>query len=203
MYNLRTASALFAALATGLAPLAGHAATVSVDVRGADGKPLAGAVVIVDTPHKPAGPLRISGPYVMAQEKISFQPHVLIVPVGASVSFPNHDAVRHHVYSFSTPKKFELKLYGRDESRSVVFDKPGLVALGCNIHDVMSGFIWVVDTPFAAQSDAGGHVTIANVPPGGATLRLWHPSIRAPGNVVSQAVTVAPAGYSGTLTARR
>ncbi|MDB5712196.1 MAG: hypothetical protein JWL96_4266 [Sphingomonas bacterium] len=203
MCKMRTASVLIAAMALGFAPLAAQAATVSVDVRGADGKPLAGAVVIVDTPHKPAGPLRISGPYVMAQEKISFQPHVLIVPVGASVSFPNHDAVRHHVYSFSTPKKFELKLYGRDESRSVVFDKPGLVALGCNIHDVMSGFIWVVDTPFAAQSDAGGHVAIANVPPGGATLRLWHPSIRAPGNVVSQAVTVAPAGYSGTLTARR
>jgi hypothetical protein len=202
MCNVRTASVLIAALAVGLVPLAGHAATVSVDVRGADGKPLAGAVVIVDTPHRPAGPIRFPWPYVMAQEKINFQPHVLIVPVGASVSFPNRDPVRHHVYSFSAPKKFELKLYGRDETRSVVFDKPGLIALGCNIHDSMSGFIWVVDTPFVAQSDAGGHVTIANVPPGGATLRLWHPSIRAPGNVVTQTVTIAPGGYSGTVTAK-
>jgi hypothetical protein len=203
MCKMRTASVLIAALAMGLAPVAGHAATVSVEVRGANGKPLAGAVVMIDTPHRPAGPIRFPWPYVMAQEKISFQPHVLIVPVGASVSFPNHDPVRHQVYSFSAPKNFELKLYGRDETRSVVFDQPGLVALGCNIHDSMSGFIWVVDTPFAAQSDAGGHVTIANVPAGGATLRLWHPSIRAPGNVITQTVTIAPTGYSGTLTARR
>ena len=65
------------------------------------------------------------------------------MPVGATVSFPNRDKVRHHVYSFSAAKKFDLKLYGRDETRSVVFDKPGVVALGCNIHDVMSGFIVV------------------------------------------------------------
>ena len=84
---------------------------------------------------------------VMAQENISFSPHVLIVPVGATVAFPNHDRVRHHVYSVSKPKKFDIKLYGRDETRTEAFDKPGVVALGCNIHDQMSGFIIVVDTP--------------------------------------------------------
>ena len=199
---MRILCTLFVAAALAFAPVAGHAASVSIDVRGADGKPLPGAVVIVDVAKKPAGPVHFNWPYVMAQEKISFQPRVLIVPVGTPVSFPNRDAVRHHVYSFSAPKKFELKLYGRDDTRSVVFDKVGLVALGCNIHDSMSGFIWVVDTPYVAQSDANGHLTIANVPAGSATIRLWHPSIRTPGNVMTQAVTIVAAGYSATLTAK-
>ena len=161
------------------------------------------AVVMVDPARLPPGPIRLAGPAAMAQQNISFQPHILIVPVGTSVSFPNHDRVRHHVYSFSKAKKFELKLYGRDETRSVLFDKPGVVAVGCNIHDAMSGFIWVVDTPFAAQSDAAGRVVFANVPAGAATLRLWHPSIRAPDNVLRQGVIVSPAGLSTTLTTLR
>ena len=190
---------IFAALA---APAAARAANVTIEVRGADGKAVPGAVVMIDSPRAPPGPIRFPWPMAMAQQNVSFQPHVLIVPAGASVTFPNKDKVRHHVYSFSKPKKFELKLYGRDETRSVVFDKPGLVALGCNIHDQMSGFVWVVDTPYAAQSDAAGHLVIANVPPGGAGLRLWHPTIRAPGSMMQQAITIGPAGFATTLTIR-
>jgi len=176
------------------------AATLTIGVRGADGKPLDGAVLIVDAPVRPAGPIRFPWAYVMAQQGISFRPHVLIVPVGATVTFPNHDAIRHHVYSFSRPKTFELKLYGRDETRSVTFDKPGLIALGCNIHDMMNGFIWVVDTPYAAQTDAGGMVVINGVPAGAVTLRLWHPSIRAPGNILTQAATIPAAGFKTVLS---
>src|SRR5258706_807227 len=106
-----------------------QAASVTIDVRGADGRPLSGAVVLVDSRSGPAVPIGFPWPYVIAQQNISFQPHVLIVPVGATVNFPNRDAMRHHVYSFSRPKRFELKLYGRDETRSVTFDTPGLVAL--------------------------------------------------------------------------
>ena len=187
-------------LAALLAPLSAYAATVTIDVRGPDRRPIPGAVVMTDSPRAPARPIRFPWPLAMAQQNISFQPHVLIVPVGASVAFPNKDSVRHHVYSFSRPKKFELKLYGRDETRSVLFDKPGMIALGCNIHDQMSGFIWVVDTPFAAQTDAAGRVVIADVPPGGASLRLWHPTIRAPANVLQQAITVGAGGFATTFT---
>lgn len=190
---------LFAVL---LLPSIGQAATVNIDVRGADGQPLADAVVMIDTPAKPGGPIRFPWPYEMAQHNIAFEPHVLVVPVGASVSFPNRDKVRHHVYSFSRPKKFDLKLYGKDETRSVVFDKAGVVALGCNIHDRMSGFVMVVDTPYAMRSDAAGHVAIAGVPPGGVTVRIWHPSIRAPDHILAQAATVAPAGLTTTYTLR-
>ena len=185
-----------------LAPAISQAATVSIDVRGADGNPLSGAVIMIDTPKKGPGPIKFSWAYEMAQRNIAFDPHVLIVPVGSSVSFPNRDKVRHHVYSFSQAKKFDLKLYGKDETRSITFDKPGVVALGCNIHDSMNGFVLVVDTPFAAQTDANGHVTIANVPPGGATVRLWHPSVRAAQNMLAQTVTIAPTGFSTTYTVR-
>jgi plastocyanin len=179
------------------------AATVGIDVRGIDGKPLAGAVVVLETARKATAPIHFAWGSVMAQRNIAFDPHVLIVPVGSSVSFPNQDKVRHHVYSVSKTKNFDLKLYGRDETRSVVFDRPGVVALGCNIHDAMSGIIIVVDTPFAAQADSSGHVVLTGVPAGTATVRLWHPSIRAPDNSSVQPVSIAANGGNLTLTALR
>ena len=188
-----------------LAPLlcagAVQAATVSVDVRGLDGKPLAGAVVTVESARFPAAP--VQGPYAIEQRDISFQPHVLIVPVGATVSFPNRDRVRHHVYSFSKPKRFDLKLYGREERRTVAFDRPGVVALGCNIHDAMSGFVHVVGTPYAEQADATGRARFANVPAGEVTVRVWHPTIRSGGNALAQTATVPASGLATTVAIKR
>jgi plastocyanin len=183
------------------APSIGQAATVTIDVRGADGKPLAGAVVTVDTPKPP--PVTVRGPYVMEQRDIQFQPHILIVPVGATVGFPNRDKVRHHVYSFSKAKKFDLKLYGREDSRSIVFDQAGVVALGCNIHDAMNGVIYVTATPFAALSDSAGHVVITGVPAGGATVTVWHPTIRAAGNIASQPIAVTASGVATIVALHR
>ncbi len=177
------------------------AATVSIDVRGSDGSAITEGVVMIETTGGARPPVR--GPYMMEQKNISFQPHILIVPVGATVSFPNRDTVRHHVYSFSKAKKFDIKLYGREEQRTVLFDQSGVVALGCNIHDSMSGFIIVSATPYVAKIGAGGRVTIPDVPPGAATLRIWSPAIRAPGNVMTQAATIAPGGLSTTVTVRK
>lgn len=182
-------------------PSIAHAATASIDIRGIDGRPLAGAVVTIETPRAP--PVTVRGPYMVEQRDIAFQPHVLIVPVGASVGFPNRDKVRHHVYSFSKAKKFDLKLYGREDARTVVFDKPGVVALGCNIHDSMNGFVFVSATPLVALTDAAGHVTIAGVPVGAATVRVWHPSIRAPGGTAAQPVDVAASGLSTVFALHR
>lgn len=186
-----------------LLPVASPAATVSIDVRGADGKPLPGAVVLIDAARKPAGPISFSWGKAMAQRGIQFDPRILIVPIGSTVTFPNYDKVRHHVYSFSKAKKFELKLYGRDETRSMLFDRTGVVAVGCNIHDAMSGFILVVDTPYALPTDAAGHVTITGVPAGAATLRIWHPSIRARDNMLAQALTIGAAGFRNNYTIAR
>jgi plastocyanin len=177
-----------------------QASTVSIDVRGPDGKPLAGAVVTVESPRFAAPAAK--GPYAIEQRDISFQPHVLIVPVGATVSFPNRDKVRHHVYSFSKPKKFDLKLYGREDTRTVAFDKPGAVALGCNIHDAMSGFVYVVSTPYADQADAAGH-TRFDVPAGPVSVRVWHPSIRSGGNALVHAVMIPASGFATTVSIKR
>ena len=174
-----------------------------IDVVGPDGNPLADAVVTIKTSRGAPVPARFSWPALMQQHNIAFDPHVLVVPVGSTVGFPNLDKVRHHVYSFSKVKKFDLKLYGRDETRSVVFDKAGVVAIGCNIHDRMSGFIVVVDTPYAMKTDANGRVRIPNVPAGDATVTLWHPEIHAPGNTLQQKAAITAAGYRTTLTVRR
>ncbi|MBS0361894.1 MAG: methylamine utilization protein, partial [Proteobacteria bacterium] len=148
------------------------AADLTITVKGEDGAPLADAVVLV----RPAGgagmggPIRFAWPIVMTQQNISFNPYVLIVPVGSTVAFPNKDKVRHHVYSFSSAKKFELKLYGQQEERTVTFDKAGIVPLGCNIHDQMIGYIVVADTPFAAKTNGAGVAEIQGLPGGAATL---------------------------------
>jgi plastocyanin len=176
---MRVLSALAIAL---LFPGLAAAADLVVSVRTAAGRPVADAVVTIPGPH--AGAVRFPWPYRMAQHDLQFDPFVLIVPVGAQVSFPNMDSVRHHVYSFSPVHPFELKLYGRDETRVVKFDKPGVVALGCNIHDNMVAFIVVVDTPYAAKTDAAGQAVIHGAPAGPVAVHVWHPYLRAPGNAV-------------------
>ena len=189
------------ALACSLVATAALAAPASITVRGPDGRALVGAVVSIDMPGVAAPKPRAS--YSVEQRNIQFDPHVLIVPVGATVAFPNRDRVRHHVYSFSKPRKFDLKLYGREEVRAVTFDKAGVVALGCNIHDAMSGFLIVTATPFVAQTDAAGAVAIDGVPAGKATVRVWHPSIRSGGNELRQPVTITAAGLTTQFAIRR
>jgi plastocyanin len=188
------------ALLLWLAPLAAAAGDLSVTVRTPRGQPVADAVVTVAAPH--AGPIRFAWPYRMAQKNIMFDPFVLIVPVGAEVVFPNYDSVRHQVYSFSPAKTFELKLYGREETHTVRFDKPGVVQLGCNIHDSMVAFIVVVDTPYAAKTNAQGVATIAGVPPGAQGVTVWRPYLHAPGGALTQAAQIPREGEARlTVTA--
>ena len=189
------------ALAATLAAAPAVAGDVSVEVRDQTGKPVRDAVVMI----RPAGgvppgtPMKVSWPMVMAQQNTQFTPYVLIVPLGSTVSFPNKDKVRHHVYSFSAPKKFELKLYGRDETRSITFDKPGAVSLGCNIHDGMIAFIFVSDTPFAAKSNPQGVAVVQDAPGGAATLLVWHPDLKARAPI-SRSLAVAGATQRTSAT---
>ncbi|MFL5295243.1 MAG: methylamine utilization protein [Phenylobacterium sp.] len=181
-------------LATFLA-LPARAAELVVTVTTPAGKPVANAVVMVrPQAGAPRGAGRLSGPYVMAQKDMQFEPFVLVVPVGAEVSFPNFDPYRHHVYSFSPAKTFELKLYSKDETRVVRFDKPGVVVLGCNIHDAMAAYIRVVDTPFAARSDARGEAVIRDLPAGPAKVAVWQPFLKARGGEMAQEANLPPAG---------
>ncbi|KQY27328.1 plastocyanin/azurin family domain protein [Caulobacter sp. Root487D2Y] len=178
-----------------------RAADLTVSVRGPDGKPVSDAVVTVYPNGQPTrGPIKFDWPYRVAQRNIQFTPFVLIVPAGAEVSFPNLDKVRHHVYSFSDGNKFELKLYGREESRSVRLSAVGVAAIGCNIHDQMVGFIKVVDTAYAAKSDAGGVAVIHGLPDGPVVAKVWHPYLRAPKNEKTLALTAVRGAARETAT---
>ena len=187
---------LIATLAAAMASAnAALGASLVVDVRGADGRPVADVVATLKALDAPAAPpARFAWPTIMAQHDIRFAPYILVVPVGAEVSFPNRDSVRHHVYSFSPAKSFQLKLYGRDESRTVVFDRAGVVPLGCNIHDQMIGFIDVVDTPWAAKTDASGEAVLQGVPAGRAQLTLWHPEMKSPRNQQTLTLSIPAVG---------
>jgi plastocyanin len=166
------------------------AAELSFILKTPAGQPVSDAVITF-RPSAPSPAPKVAGGYVMTQENIQFHPFVLVVPVGAEVSFPNHDKVRHHVYSFSPAKRFELKLYGHDETRSVRFDKAGIVAIGCNIHDSMSAYIDVVDTPYAVRTDDKGEAVLADVPSGPGVLTIWQPYLKSPRNEQTRPLTVA------------
>jgi plastocyanin len=172
-------SALPAALLCAISTPA-MATSVAIKVQDANGQPLRDAVVSIQSASpRPGSAAKPSGQVQVSQKDIQFDPHVVVVQKGTTVSFPNRDRVRHQVYSFSKPKRFELKLYGREESRTVQFDVPGTVALGCNIHDQMRAFIRVVDTPWAGKTDAKGQVSLDGLPAGAATITVWHPLARA------------------------
>ena len=156
-----------------------HAADVTVVIKDGNGRAVEDAVVIADVAGR-AGPPPAR--FVINQKDMQFVPYVLIVPVGSTIEFGNLDPFRHHVYSFSAAKKFELKLFGQGEKRPVRFDKPGLVSIGCNIHDSMQAFIQVVDTPFARKTDRTGRVVLRGLPAQVRRLRVYHPRLRAPGN---------------------
>jgi plastocyanin len=175
------------ALASAASPLA--AAPLSVRVVDASGKPVRDAVVTLYPAGSAARAARPGGHYVVAQQKLQFQPFLTIVPAGADVSFPNFDPTKHHVYSFSAAKRFELKLFAKDQSRTVHFDRPGVVALGCNIHDQMSAFIFVTDSAWTARTDARGIAAFGDAPNAAGRLTVWHPYLRAPGGELQQSVT--------------
>ena len=106
-----------------------------------------------------------------------FTPRVSVIQTGTSVQFPNKDNIRHHVYSFSPAKTFDLKLYSGTPSKPVLFDQPGVVVLGCNIHDWMLAYVLVVDTPYFGKAGADGTVKLDGLPPGDYELKAWHPNL--------------------------
>lgn len=166
----KSALALLIGLLGGLA----EAASLQVEVRDIDGKPLSEAVLWVEP-----GPTQAKAePALMDQQKRQFKPYILPVQVGTTVSFPNSDPINHHVYSFSAAKRFELRLHQQKAApQEVRFDRPGLVTLGCNIHDWMLGFILVLDSPWFSQTDGDGRARLDFEPAAGQQLHIWHPRL--------------------------
>jgi plastocyanin len=165
------------------------AATFQVQVQDGSGKPLADAVVFLESATAKAAAKPVTGTEI-EQVARQFQPAVSVVTTGSSVTFPNHDTVRHHVYSFSPIKTFELKLYSGVPANPVVFDRSGVAVLGCNIHDNMVAWVLVVDTPYFGKTNAEGLLTLNNVPNGNYKLRTWHLSLPVGAPAAEQATTV-------------
>lgn len=155
------------------------------------GLPVRDAVIEIHPDAKPSGPIRFPWKMGMAQKDQQFVPGTLVIAKGSTVAFPNLDRVRHSIYSFSKPARFEIELYGQDQTRTHTFPITGSVKLGCNIHDHMRGYIRITDTPFAGKTDAQGNLILQGVAKGAATVTVWHPQLRAPGNAATSRYTIA------------
>lgn len=171
-------------------------ADLRVQVVDQRGVPVRDAVVEVEVADRSSGAIRFPWRMAMAQKNLQFVPGTLVVARGSTVAFPNLDRVRHSIYSFSKPARFTIDLYGRDQTRSQSFPVAGTVAIGCNIHDDMRGYIRVVDTPFAGKTDQNGYLMLDSLPTGSAKISVWHPRLRAPGNESTQSVTLAAGSSS-------
>jgi len=175
----------------------------SAKISNVEGKPVRDAVVSLTPIGPDASKRKISLNKTATMDQIynEFDPHVLPVQVGTSVHFPNSDNIHHHVYSFSKAKLFELKLYSSTETKTVTFDKPGVVVLGCNIHDWMIGYVYVADTPHFLKSNAQGEILISDVPSGNYRMDVWHPRLKGdPKSLAKEIVISDSAAYKTDIT---
>ncbi|WP_371742351.1 methylamine utilization protein [Aestuariibacter sp. A3R04] len=126
----------------------------------------------------------------MDQINRQFVPHFLVVQKGTYVQFPNSDSIKHHVFSFSPAKRFQLLLDKNAEQPPLLFDQAGIVELGCNVHDWMLGYIYVVDTPYFTGTNTKGNADIA-LPVGDFEVSVWHPRMQEAKEVLLQRVTLS------------
>jgi plastocyanin len=167
---------------------AAMATPVTVTAQDKSGAPAADTVVVLDPLDAKVPPGHATA--VIDQIDKTFVPHVTVIRTGTSVTFPNSDQIRHQVYSFSAAKPFNLKLYAGSPTVDVVFDKPGLVVLGCNIHDSMVAFVAVVDSPYFTTVPKTGTADL-EVPPGKYRVRIWNPRLKAPAPPLQMEVTAS------------
>jgi plastocyanin len=172
-----------------------------------NGHPLANAskAVVWLTPiGSSLAPLQQDASHIpqLVQKSKSFQPSLLVVPVGGKVEFPNHDPFFHNVFSLFEGQRFDLGLYESGTTRFVQFDKPGVSFIFCNIHEQMTAVVIALATPYYAVSDAHGDLTVPNVPPGRYLLQVFHTSVAPDAlRALNHEITVAPEDTSlGTFT---
>ena len=177
-------AAVLSLLACGVAV----SAEVVAEVRDTRGAPVAEAVVWV-TPIGSKIPQKLM-PAIVAHQNKQFVPYVTAVQVGTTINLPNLDDVKHHAYSFSPAKKFELPLYAGTPDAPLLFDKPGIVTIGCNIHDWMTAYVCVVETPFFAISGPDGRVQLRNLPAGAYRAEVWQPRLKGQPADYAQPFTV-------------
>ncbi|MDH3452953.1 MAG: hypothetical protein OEN20_11060 [Gammaproteobacteria bacterium] len=187
---LHTLLWLCASLACAANVVAGE---LNVTVRDAQGTPLPNAVVSVELldPAPPSLPVGESQTAIISQKSEQFEPFVSVVQTSTVVSFPNQDDILHNVYSFSKAKKFQLPLYRDQAPPPVVFDKPGTVILGCNIHDWMVAYVYVLDTPHFAKTSGDGAVELTELPAGRYRVQVFHPRKRKRGSTPAPTLDIS------------
>jgi plastocyanin len=129
----------------------------------------------------------------IAQVNKQFEPYVTAIRVGTAVDFPNRDDILHNVYSFSKAKPFQLPLYKDKPPEPVIFDNPGVVILGCNIHDWMVAYVYIADTPHFAKTGGDGRVVLTELPPGSYLIRVWHPRKKRRGSSPDDRIRITTA----------
>jgi plastocyanin len=182
------------ALLGALATHAAVSATLVITVQTPDGKPLQGAVVTaspLEGAAHPSAPIKA----VMDQVNRAFLPDLLVIPAGSTVVFPNSDSVSHQIYSFSRAKRFQLPLYRGTPYPPVHFDQPGVVTLGCNIHDEMVGYLVVTDAPYFGRTDARGAWS-SEVARGRYRVTIWHPRMRDSDTDLARELTVGESDHA-------
>jgi plastocyanin len=179
----RVLSSLSALVAAMLQPAG--AADLNLSVVDASGHGIEGVVFIAqpqfELPNK--HPIRTA---IMDQQNMQFVPNIVVIQTGTGVEFPNSDQIEHQVYSFSAAKTFKLSLYAGHKYPPVVFDRAGLVVVGCNIHDHMVGYIYVTDSPYFGRSNESGQLSLHELPAGSYQLTAWHPRMQEPGGASPQ-----------------
>ncbi len=170
-----------------------HAATVIASVSEKGKAQLGNAVVYAFPVAGLTESEKNGGKQIIDQIDKEFVPHVSAIQTGTSVDFPNHDKIRHHVYSFSPAKSFEIPLYKGTPASPIKFEQPGVVKLGCNIHDWMAANVFITDTPYFGISDASGNVVLRDLPAGSYKIYVWHPQQTADTNSTAQQVVLKDA----------
>lgn len=169
-----------------------RAGSLDVTVRDAKGAAVSDAVVFAQRNGASSGFAKTQT--VIDQRDKQFVPYVTAIQVGTSIMFPNSDNIRHHVYSFSPAKKFELPLYSGVPAKPVVFDNVGFVTLGCNIHDWMIAYVAVLPTPHFQVTGQNGHATLKNLPAGNYSVQVWQPALKGAPENLAQQVELSAAG---------
>lgn len=173
---LRAPSLVFvlAAISPKVLPAAELSGRVEVVVGDKSAAGESGRVVVYFEPAKPVAPKTLPKGLEIRTEQKQFQPRVMALPKGTTVTFPNADPILHNVFSVSDPEPFDLGLYGKGAGKSVVFDRPGLVRVFCNVHPDMVAYVLVLDTPFYTTTASDGSFTLKGLPEGPGRLTVWH-----------------------------
>jgi plastocyanin len=177
-----------------------NAGEINVKVVDAKNNPLKGSVIYATPAAGKAPAVEKGKTAMMDQLNKEFIPIIMAVQTGTAVSFPNNDNIHHHVYSISPAKKFELPLYKGSPANSMVFDKPGTVALGCNIHDWMLAYIIVVDTPYFTVTGEDGKGKTNDIPNGNYKLMAWHYRMKGAPEATAVDAQVSSDSFEKTFT---